>query len=288
MPELLAAEQDARNQYDPQRLEEQLALQEQYGARLYQDQLNALHQLDPTGTALREQLGQRVSGDLAQGYELDPQLASQLQNQIRGAQVSRGNVLGNAPASAEALYQGQAAQQMYQQRLQNAGTFLGSPTPEQQLLAVQSAQPDRSSQYANPNSGYLGQQFGLQNYSNLLAQNAASGASQTNPWATALGGAASGALAGSSFGPYGAIIGGVAGGALGYFSDEKLKENIHDVYRDKVGLRVKTFEYKDDPAKQTYLGYLAQDVKKKFPEAVGKVGKFLTVSEEFAPIPVET
>src|SRR5207237_5020361 len=140
--------------------------------------------LDPTQTAAYNQLGQQVRGDLARGTQLTPEFSRQLQQSVRAGQSARGNVLGNDAVSAEALYQGQRAQQLYQQRVGNvqnftalpspgttayqagaqlygmqspqsqalaqAGSFLSSPTPEQQLLAVQGVSPDRSSAYVNP------------------------------------------------------------------------------------------------------------------------------------------
>jgi Glycine zipper len=282
-PQLLAAEQAARKLYDPQRIQAQQALQQQYGPTQYSQQLSALQQIDPVGTALRTQVGNAVSSDLALGGQLSPEMEKQLESEIRGAETARGNVLGNAPAEAEDLFKGQAALSLYQQRLQNAGAFLSSPTPEQQLLTVQPVAPDRSSAYVNPNAGYQGQQFGLQNYQNLLAQYQLSSGGGLGG---ALSGAASGAIGGAAFGePWGSLAGGLIGGTVGYFSDKRLKERIKTLYKDAIST-VKAFRYKGDPAKQMYVGRMAQDIKKTLPDAVGESDGFLTVGPEFAPVPV--
>lgn len=286
LPQLLQQEEQARLTYDPLYVQQQQQLQGQYGPTQYNQQLQALNQLDPTGQAVRQQLGNSVSQNLALGSKLDPQSENQLQTEIRNAQTARGNAFGNAPIAEEALFQGQAAQNLYQQRLADAGSFLAGQTPEQQIQAIQPVTPATQSEYVNPNAGYLGQQFGLQNYQNQLAYNQLYN-NQPNPWATALGGAATGALAGSSFGPYGAVAGGLIGGLGGYFSDRRLKTGVKELYRDILG-GVKAFRYKDDPTKQVYVGRIAQELQETSPESVEKdpATGFLKVSPEFAPLPV--
>src|SRR5438874_1251497 len=90
LPKLLQGEQTARTTYDPQRLSEQFALQDQYGARQSAQQLAALQRLDPQGVAIRQQLGQNVASDLASGYKLPPGLNNQLTSQIRAGESARG------------------------------------------------------------------------------------------------------------------------------------------------------------------------------------------------------
>src|SRR6266404_7955882 len=77
LPRMLQMEQENRGLYDPQRIAEQQGLQAQFGPTQYAQQLAALHQLDPTGTALRTQLGTRIAGDLNRGYSQDPQMLRQ-------------------------------------------------------------------------------------------------------------------------------------------------------------------------------------------------------------------
>jgi hypothetical protein len=285
LPQMIAAEESYRNSLDPARVQGQQGLQRQFGPEQYRLMLDALKQIDPTGQQVREKLGAEVSKGLEEGTALDPAFASQVEQSVRQAQAARGNTQGNAPASAEALFKGKAALDLYNTRLAQAGSFLAGATPEQQLSVIPGVTPDRSSQYVNPNAGYQGQQFGLQNYQNQLAAYQASG-SQGNPWATALGGAASGAALGTAVYPgVGTAVGAVAGGLAGYFSDENLKTDIADTYSERLGVPLKEFAYKSDPEKR-FLGHMAQDVAAKFPEAVKRIKGWLTVPPEFQPVPV--
>lgn len=266
LPQLLAAEQGARNTYDPARIQQQQALQSQYGPTQYGQQLDALRQLDPESYAVRAQLGSQIRQDLASGYQLPEQYDTELTNQFRGAQAARGNSLGTGNAGAEAAFKGKAALDLYQQHLQNAGNFLQSPTPEQQIGFIQGVMPDRSSAYSNPNAGYQGINIGQQSYQNMLAQYQLAGGGR-NPWAGAASGAASGALAGSQYGGgYGALAGGIIGAAGGYFCDSRLKENIQEVGTSQSGIPIIRFNYRG------YDGEIeaarAEDVQKVFPDAV--------------------
>lgn len=61
-----------------------------------------------------------------------------------------------------------------------------------------------------------------------------------------------------------------------FFSDERLKTDIKKIATAKNGLPIYSFKYKDDP-KTTHIGFIAQDVEKKNPEAVGLSGGYKTV-----------
>lgn len=283
-PQLLQAEQDARNLYNPQRVKSQQDLQSQFGGQQQANDLAILQGFDPQGTTIRKQLGDKVSAGLDAGYSLGPDLTNQLEQGIRSGQAARGNSLGNSSISAESLFKGQNAVNLYNQRLAQAGTYLSTPLAGQSLLGAGQVTPDMSSAYVNPSAGTQGVNFGLQNYQNQLAQYNAQN-SAGNPWASALGGAAGGAAAGSSFGPYGTAIGAVGGGILGYFSDENLKHDVSEVYRTRAGLPIKTFRYNFNP-KQEYVGVMAQDVERFSPESVGEIDGIKIVSPEFEPIPI--
>jgi hypothetical protein len=71
----------------------------------------------------------------------------------------------------------------------------------------------------------------------------------------------------ASGGGIGSLIGGALSG-LAMFSDKRIKENIK--YMKEIKLKPVTFNYKGDDTK--IKGYIAQDVKKEIPEAVGKLG----------------
>lgn len=322
LPALLQAEQDARTTYDPQRIAEQQALEAQFGPTQYQQQLDALQQLDPQGTQIRSDLGDAVSSDLeatsglrsniisnatsdlAYGYSLPSGLEEQLNNEIRGAQVARGNTQGNAAVSAEALFKGQNLIADYQRRLGNAtgvaqtaidntGQFAGLASPIQQISQIQPVQPDQSSVYTNPSAGFAGQNFALANYGNQLgAYNAQT--AQGNSWARALSGAASGAAAGG--GGWGSVIDGVAGGVGGYYSDpnyvsdRRLKENIIPVGVSPAGHRTYEFDYHNsvDPTSTRYRGVMAQDILETCPEAVSRSeAGWLLVNYDKLDVPFE-
>ena len=275
LPKLLQAEQGARTQYDPQRIEEQMHLQDLYGARQSQQQLEALQRLDPQGVGIRKQLGTAVSRDLASDYGLPPAFERQLTSQIRGAEAARGNVLGGAAISAEGLYKGKAMLDLYQQHLANAGAFLAGPTPEQQLTLVQPVTPDRSSQYVNPSAAG---QMAAPNYQNMLAAWQAAGGGQNPGWVGASGQIVGGVL-GAYFGggPQGAQLGSAAGGmaantSYSYLSDRRLKQNILPAGFSRKGYPIYHFQYKDCPG--WFEGTIAQSILPLRPSAVtmGKDG----------------
>jgi len=71
-----------------------------------------------------------------------------------------------------------------------------------------------------------------------------------------------------------------------FFSDARLKEDIKQVGTAKNGLPIYTFKYKGDDTEQTHTGYMAQDVEKVHPEAVGESNGFKTVDYDKASEPV--
>jgi hypothetical protein len=267
LPQLLAAEQSSREQYDPQRIAEQQGLQDQFGPTQYNQQVQALQQLDPTYLSGHDQLGAFLGNELASGSSLTPEEQKQVEGYARAAQSARGNVLGNAPATAEAYALGDRGRQILQQRVSNMSGFLAAPTIPQVVGQIQPVSADQSSAYANPAAGYQGQNFALQNYQNMLGASQLSGG---NPWGSALGGAASGAATGyaTTGSPYGAVIGGVAGGLGGYFSsDRRLKRDIVKVGEmNGIGIYEYGFIGFDQDAR--YLGVMADEAELVVPEAV--------------------
>src|ERR1041384_1139318 len=241
-PKVVDAEQQYRHDLDPQRIQDQQTLQSLFGPTQYKQQLEALNTLDPGYQSTREALRTNVTNDLALGTQLTPAQERLFETQFRGAQVARGNTLGTSAGLAETIGKANLGQQMYQERLGNVGNYLAGATPEQQLLAVQGVTPDRSLAYVNPSAGSAAANFGLSNYSNLLAQyQLAGGGSSSSPWSRAIRGAGIGASQGSIGGPWGAV-GGAAGGFFdglfngpiyqaqtGSYSDERLKTDIREI-----------------------------------------------------------
>jgi hypothetical protein len=79
---------------------------------------------DPTAAAIRNQLGSDILSELQAGASLDPAMRRQFEQQVRRGQGARGISFGNAPISEEALYVGDRAQALRQQRQQAASNFL--------------------------------------------------------------------------------------------------------------------------------------------------------------------
>lgn len=66
----------------------------------------------------------------------------------------------------------------------------------------------------------------------------------------------------------------------GFFSDERLKENIKAVGKTFDGQTIHSYNYKGDP--RTQIGLIAQEVQKHHPEAVGLAGGYKTVDYDKA------
>ena len=73
-------------------------------------------------------------------------------------------------------------------------------------------------------------------------------------------------------------------GILGLFSDARLKEDLVSVGADENGVPMYTWRYLG--GKETWKGYLAQDVFKVDPEAVTSAVGFMSVGEKYAPVRV--
>jgi hypothetical protein len=274
---MLNREQQARDTYDPKRIEEQQQLQDQFGEKQYQEMLDALNKLDPQFTPARKALGDSVMTDLDAGYGMTPDQEREVEQGVRTAQSSRGNIYGGAAATAESYAKGDRAQALHQERLDNVGKFLSTPSAVEETAKIAPVSPDRSFAYVNPNAGYLGAQFAQQNYTNQLGAaglQAQSGAgSSTSPWSSILGlvGTAAGAYFG---GPVGAQAGGALGSGLGSYigSDRRLKKDIEKVGKDsRTGLTKYEFSYKrPHPQEPRFEGVMADEVEKKFPAAVAR------------------
>ena len=110
-------------------------------------------------------LGKRVAEGLAQGYELGPELAGEVEQGIRAAQTARGNYLGPALTAEEAFGKGQAALNLYNQRLGQAQNYLQGQQPTD-VWAKITGQAQNFLQGRNP-SDIMGQMAGTfmgQNY----------------------------------------------------------------------------------------------------------------------------
>lgn len=233
-------EMDLRKRFAPQTANLAASL---YGPMLQKfagSNMRTLRTIDPQSIEAYRQLYGNVSGDLALGHNIDPQLLSETEQQIRRAQTARGNFLGNAPISAEASFTAAEREREYQQRIANMMNFLRGPTPEGHFAEL-----------AGAGSGVLGAAIGgaaapgyqyiqpPQNIANSMVSNAAAqwqgqannanrvgdaqaaaAMNQTNPWAAALeaaAGSASTYLANRPRGGYGGTTG-AGSGPMGTYS----------------------------------------------------------------------
>jgi hypothetical protein len=172
-----------------------LYIQRTYGADFIRQRLEELKLADPTGFALREQMGASVASELEQGSRLSPSMLAEVQQSTRAAQAARGNVMGDANVAVEGMESGNAGYRLFQQRLANASAFLSGTTPVAQFGQISGGQqgaagvnPMAIQQFGstvNPNAGAQGSQFAMQSYgqqsSNVFQDN------QQNPWQTLLG-----------------------------------------------------------------------------------------------------
>lgn len=242
---------DYEGQYQDQMAQQLLALQEEFGPEFVEQRLNELRTADPEGFAMRQRLWDSIKGDiesarsanrpaaselqdlimaeLEKGGELDPRTAHDVSQRVLGAQVARGNFLGNAAATEEAQVlsdaseaqrtqrQAQAlafltsgvspddvAYRREQQGLSNLGSFIAGETPTAQFGQLSGAQqgivPFAASNQplpgTNPNAGQQGISFANGIYS--ANQNWAN--NTINPWMAGLTGAVRGANVGMNWG----------------------------------------------------------------------------------------
>lgn len=138
---------DVQNQLSDQMAQTLLDIQNGLGPQYIAQRLADLQQADPQGYAARQQLFDQIQQDannpapnlqlsqstqnailqeLNKGASLDPQELTDVQQGVRGQQLSRGLYLGNAATQQEADAAVNAGDQLQQQRQQAAGSFLQS------------------------------------------------------------------------------------------------------------------------------------------------------------------
>jgi hypothetical protein len=231
---------------------------------------NAAQQSQLTGNAaLRGALGgDRVGvaqAELAKQQNLtqNPVIANLYSN-------SYNNALSAAQADRTA--QGQAAY-----TFGNLGTTAQNAALQGAQAQIGAGSLQQQTQQAGDTANY--QQF-LQQQA-YPYQNAQFLASLGLPVLSGMGGSQSGTQTTTQPGP--SIFGQIAGlglSGLSLFSDEKVKENIEKVGKTFDGQNIYKFNYKGDPA--THIGFIAQEIEKSKPDAVGDVGGVKTVNYDDA------
>lgn len=120
--------------------------------------LNQQDKIDPQSAQNRNQLGQTYLTDLtnANQGQLPSGVANQVQEAARTAQTARGNALGTAQASQEAMATGLTGLQIKQQAEQNAQSWLSSGlTSGQQSAALYDWRTGMSNQANQGANSYL-------------------------------------------------------------------------------------------------------------------------------------
>lgn len=143
----------------------ELELSKKYGIDFINQRTAELKAADPTGYAMREEMGGSILADLQAGKGLDDATEAEVVQAERSAQAARGNMLGSSSAAAEAMEVGNAGFRLWQQKLANAASFLSGVTPTAQFSGLSGAQagatpsnmmPMQTGISVNPNAGAEG------------------------------------------------------------------------------------------------------------------------------------
>jgi hypothetical protein len=230
----------------------QAAMNQQQGQQLAQQQAEAIRGGafggERAGLQRAQLMGQQ---GLAQAQAIAPLYQQNYNQALAAAQQQQGVGLG--------------AEQANRQNLQNAATLFGSIGTNAQQAGLAGAQ----AQLAAGQTQQQTQQAGLQALYNQFQQQQGFPYQQAQFLANIAEG--TGALSGNATSGTSTTTGGG-----GFFSDERLKENIQRVGETDDGQPIYRYNYKGD--KNTQIGLLAQDVEKHHPEAVGLAGGYKTVN----------
>ena len=187
-------------------VENQLTLGRRYGGDAANLSRTLMRRSDPQRFESAERYGDSINADLAQGSKASPSEARAAEQDIRSAQASRGNLYGNAPTATEVLAKFNVGQQLRQQRLANAQSYLGlapiagqipSATPSGQAFQPSIPLPMANSPFMGGQQMLQGAGINAQNYGSQLnylsstygAQTAANAATYQNPLAAGIGAA---------------------------------------------------------------------------------------------------
>jgi hypothetical protein len=189
----------------------------------------------------------------------------------------RANIALGALENQQNLAMGQTLGQMANQGFQNAAQNYQTGLGQIGNLGIQGQQAGLQGAQAMMGAGTLGQQTSQAGKTALYNQFQQQ---QAYPFQVAqfLANIAegTGALSGSTT---------TQTAPQSFFSDVRLKEDIKRVGTAHNGLPIYTFKYKGDNTEQTHIGYMAQDVEKVHPEAVGESHGFKTVDYDKASEP---
>jgi len=230
--------------------------------------------------ALQSQLtqGQATSA----GAFGDPRATMLQQNQNAANSLQEQGLVGNAYTSAFNTAIGAGAQDVsnnlnaqttnaglyntgLQTQLGAANTALNQGTSATNLVNTLGAQQTAQSQ-AGLNANY-NQYLAAQQYPFLTSQNLSSAISSALPTNTTT---TSTAPNNAGYALLGSLIGAVGNAVK--VSDRRAKDDIEKIGELNDGLNIYRFRYLWEEPGTTHVGLMAQEVEKKYPEAVGKIG----------------
>lgn len=130
----------------------QLELEKRFGDDFAKAYRNKLQAMDPKAFALREQMGGKISEDLAAGTSLTDDEAREVEQAVRAGQTARGGGRGNSAVFEEAMTRGSRGRELYQNRLANAAAYSGNVVADQNQITRPQAQawaPSMGSPFQN-------------------------------------------------------------------------------------------------------------------------------------------
>jgi hypothetical protein len=135
LPQYAQTQTDIMQAQAPQMSAINLQNQKEYGPQLIQAALDNLKIADPTGLAVRNELGKKALAGLGadQYGKLSPEEQRQAEQDLRAGQVARGGGTASSDAIAEAIQKYNLGTQKQQLQLSNAGSFLNGSTPQAQF-----------------------------------------------------------------------------------------------------------------------------------------------------------
>lgn len=172
LPQYAQTLTDIQRSQAPQMSQINLQNQQQYGPQLIQAALDNLKMADPTGLAVRNEMGKKALAGLGddQFGKLSDSERRQAEQDIRAGQVARGGGTALSDTLDEAIQKYNLGVNTQQRQLSNAGSFLNGSTPQAQFGSLNQA--GQTAQTGTQNVG--GFSSGLFPSTNSLIQNQAS------------------------------------------------------------------------------------------------------------------
>ena len=160
-------------------VENAITLSKRYGTDAVAEQRRILEMADPERFKANQQLGEKITSELALGSSLSADQARTAEQDIRSSQAARGNMYGNAASAAEVLAKFNVGQQLQQQRIANTQSYLGlspiangqigSPSTGASGFSPNTMQPMQNAAFLGGQQYIQGQGINAQNYSTAMS-----------------------------------------------------------------------------------------------------------------------